>query len=389
MIKSSVILTRGREHSLKKKHHWIFSGAIARIEGEASEGDLVWIKDHKGKTLGYGFYGTKSIAVRILSFDPKIDPTDQVLEYLKSARKKRKKLGLIPSEVTDSFRFFHSEGDMIPGLTIDKYSTIIVIQIHHDGIVQFLPVIQEYLTQKFPETDSIILKTGRSSENKDNFKYLLGDKSTITIKENDIRFEIDVLNGQKTGFFLDQRDNREILGNYSEDKTVLNLFCYTGAFSAYALKNSAKKVTSVDSSENAIEAAKKNMQLSSFPESRYEFIHADCEKFLTENEENFDIVICDPPALVKSKRDLHKGLKHYLDLNKLALKHLKKDGLLFTFSCSQFVRDKDLHDTVLKAAKSLDLELTVVETLKQAGCHTINQKHPESIYLKGYIFKLV
>jgi len=385
---SSIQLKRGREHSIKKKHHWVFSGAIERINGEPKEGELVLVKDNKGRELAYGFYGTQSISVRILSFDPKIKPETQIFYLLKTARKKRKKLGLIPSETTDAFRLFHSEGDLLPGLTIDKLNDIIVIQIHHDGIKPFIEIIKDYLLQKFPNTKSIILKSGVSKESKDNLSFIHGSESECVITENNISFKINVLEAQKTGFFLDQRTNREILASHDEGKSILNLYCYSGAFSMYALKNGAKKVVSVDSSKTAILNAKENEKLLNLKSLNSEFIEQDCLDYLRESNEKFDIVICDPPALVKSNRDLHKGLKHYFELQKLALTRINNGGLFFTFSCSQFVGEKDLLKIVLKAGSDLKLSLENMQTLKQAPCHPVNPDHMESMYLKGFLFKV-
>lgn len=385
---ASVFLKRGREHSLKKRHHWIFSGAIEKTEGNPVEGQLLTIKDHKGRELGYGFYGTKSIAVRVLSFDPKIKAETQIFYLLKLARKKRKKLGLIPSDSTDSFRLFNSEGDLLPGLTIDKLNDIIIIQTHHVGLTPYLEQIKDYLLQKFPATKSIVVKTGTSKESKDNLNFIFGSEPNTIINENNIKFTVNVLEGQKTGFFLDQRVNREILASYAKGKNILNLFCYTGGFSIYALKHSAKKVVSVDSSKIAIQAAETNEKFLVENTGESVFIEEDCIKYLRENDEKFDIVICDPPALVKSNRDIHKGLRHYFELQKLALAKVNSGGLFFTFSCSQFVLEKDLEKTVLKAGAELGLKLNKIQSLKQAPCHTINLDHPESLYLKGFVFEV-
>ena len=388
-IPSSITLVRGREHSLKKQHHWLFSGAVSKIDGSPTDGDLVTIKDHKGRPLGYGFFGSQSISVRILAFDLNLPPEQKIEELLKQARKRRKKLGLLNSETTDSFRLFHSEGDCLPGLTIDKFNKIFVIQTHHQGINPYLDVIKNYILRKFPETESILLKTGKSQEGNDNFKFLFGENSKCTIKENGILFEVDIIEGQKTGFFLDQRDNRFKLGSLSKDKSILNLFCFSGGFSIYALKSGASHVVSVDSSESAINALKNNLSLNNIPESSSTLIVDNCESYLKGSADTFDIVISDPPAFVKNRNHFHKGLAHYKELQKLSLPKVKDGGLFFTFSCSQFISEKDLSKAVLSAAKELGITLDLVEVLKQAPCHTINPAHLESMYLKGFLFRKV
>lgn len=387
-ITNSIVLKKGREHSFTKHHHWIFSGAVEKVEGSPVEGELVWIKNFKGKSLGYGFYGTQSIINRVLAFDTNLKPNDKILDLLKKARKKRKALGLLQSESTNAFRFFHSEGDLLPGLTIDKFDKIFVIQSHHQGIINQLDIIKEYLLRKFPDTESIILKKGRSTESKDNFIFLHGTNSQTTIKENNISFLVNVLEGQKTGFFLDQRENRELLGRLSENKSVLNLYCFSGGFSLYALKNNAKKVISVDSSESAIQAAKENISLNGLSNESFDLVCAKCEDYLSEAKYNFDIIVCDPPALVKKRTDLKKGLKHYKQINLAALKHLNNNGLFFSYSCSQFVSSKNLLNVLKEASQELGLKIEVVKELKQAPCHTINPKHEESIYLKGFLVKV-
>lgn len=386
-INKNVSLKKGRDLSFKKQHHWIFSESIKNTQNSPLDGDLVWILNNNSKKIGYGFYGNQSIAVRVLSFNPETTPVEQVSSLLNLALNKRKKLGLVNSKITNAYRLFHSEGDKLPGLTIDIYNDIIVIQFHHNGLENFVDQIRNFLIENFLSLKTIILKHGKSREEKDNFQLILGTEVETTIIENSISFVVNVLEGQKTGFFLDQRDNREIVYKISKQKTVLNLFSFSGGFSLYAIKGGASRVVSVDSSKQAIDQALRNYSILNNP-GNHEFIIKDCKDYLVENSEKFDIVICDPPALVKGKKDLFKGLKHYTYLQKLALSKLKINGTFLTFSCSQFVKESDLRKCLETALFELELKYKKISSVSQAKCHTYNKNHPESLYLKGFMIVL-
>ncbi len=402
-----VTLKTGREKSIYYKHHWIFSGAIYRIQGKyieglnssnapksepPEEGDLVEIKSQDNKPLGYGFYGTQSIAVRVISFNK--DPRDAgfIENLLDDALNLRKSLNLLISESTNCCRLFHSEGDLFPGLTIDKFNRNLVIQIHNKGVHLFLDRIVNQLKLRLPETEAIILRDNSDKAEDQKGEVIFGEIKSSSVKENNISFEVDLINGQKTGFFLDQRDSRNYLGEISKDRSVLNLFCYTGGFSLYALQNVASKIISVDSSESATAMLDKNIQKLAKElniKANHQTITSDCREFLKNNDEQFDIVVLDPPALVKKRQALSKGLSYYSLLQNLALPKVKQGGFLLSFSCSQFVTEEMLIAEISKAARQQNKNIKIVKRFTQAPCHPVNPNHPESLYLKGVMVEVI
>ncbi len=380
----TITLKKDRERSIGLGHHWVFSGAIHGNSRELTEGSLVNVLSHTGDSLGLAFFGEESIALRILSFNPTSDLKELYSNKIKQAYDLRSKLNLINKE-TNSFRLFHSEGDFIPGLTIDKYDTTLVIQAHHKGILSHLEIIKESLLENIPNVQCIILLDEANRENKRSVIY--GKGPCTEILENGIKYNLDIFKGQKTGFFLDQRENRFLLRTLSKNKSVLNLYAYTGGFSLNALKGEAKEVISVEASPIAIDLLDENLKLNKLS-NKHTSLKTDCIEYLKQETTQFDIVIQDPPALVKRRQDLKNGLSHYKALTGLSLNRVKKGGLFLSFSCSQFVSSDMLLLESLKAAKKEDVKLQIVKKLFQAPCHPINPCHPESEYLKGFLFRV-
>jgi 23S rRNA (cytosine1962-C5)-methyltransferase len=377
---STITLKKDRERSITLGHHWVFSGAIEKTDVHPQEGDLVQVVSKDGADLGLAFYGKESIALRILSQDSKRSLSGIYKEKISNAFKLRSELNLI-NDQTDSYRIFHSEGDFIPGLTIDKYNSTLVIQAHHLGILKHLDIIQEALLDSVPDIKCIVLLDEASRENKRTVIY--GDAPSTEIKEYGISYNLDIFKGQKTGFFLDQRENRLLLRSLAKNKSVLNLYAYSGGFSLNALKGGAKEVTSVEASPIAVDLLNENLKLNKLTNA-HTALKTDCTEYLKQETKLFDIVIQDPPALVKRRQDLKNGLSYYRGLTGLTLNRVKPGGLLMSYSCSQFVTSEMLLLESLKAAKKEGKKLQILKKLYQAPCHPINPCHPESEYLKGF-----
>jgi len=392
-----VVLKPKRNASISRKHPWVFSGAIEKIilgesdEGLA-EGDLVQICDHKEKAIAIGHFSeNSSIAIRVLSF--KSEPIDQNFwnEKIKKAYSLRLALGLAKNESTTSYRLVHAEGDGLPGLIIDIYKEVAVIQAHSLGIVKALDFIKTALQNVLGDAIKAIysksekaLHLEESSSTKD--EYLYGDTAApIVVEENGLKFEIDWINGQKTGFFIDQRESRKLLQEFSSGKKVLNTFCYSGGFSIYALAADAAMVHSVDSSENAIELTERNISLNFNKDAAHKSFTKDTLKYLNETEERYDVIILDPPAYAKSRSAMHKAVQGYKRLNEKALKVINSGGILFTFSCSQIIQRKLFEDTITAAAISAGRTVKVLYHLSQPADHPVNIFHPEGEYLKGLV----
>jgi 23S rRNA (cytosine1962-C5)-methyltransferase len=380
-----ITLKKDRERSISLGHHWVFSGAIERTDIHPQEGDLVRVVSKDGADLGLAFYGKESIALRILSQDSKRSLSEIYKEKISNAFKLRSELNLI-NDQTDSYRIFHSEGDFIPGLTIDKYNSTLVIQAHHLGILKHLDFIQQALLDSVPDIKCIVLLDEASRENKRT--VIFGDAPSTEIKEYGINYNLDIFKGQKTGFFLDQRENRLLLRSLAKNKSVLNLYAYSGGFSLNALKGGAKEVISVEASPIAVDLLNENIKLNKLTNA-HTALKTDCTEYLKQETKLFDIVIQDPPALVKRRQDLKNGLSYYRGLTGLTLNRVKPGGLLMSYSCSQFVTSEMLLLESLKAAKKEGKKLQILKKLYQAPCHPINPCHPESEYLKGFLFRVV
>ncbi|HUH75167.1 MAG TPA: class I SAM-dependent rRNA methyltransferase [Chitinophagales bacterium] len=391
MTKADIILLPGRSSSVERMHPWIFSGAIKRISEEVQDGDLVRVLDSKGDFLAIGHYYDGSISVKIITFEEEAIDDNFWENKLAAAFERRKWLHIFEQNHTNAFRLVHGEGDDLPGLIIDIYEDVLVLQAHSVGMYLSLPEISKAAQKVLGDRITAIYDKSKDCLPA-QFAYplqngwLLGEKEHIAIKENDIHFHIDVVKGQKTGFFLDQRDNRALLGTYSKDKTVLNTFCYSGGFSLAALQAGATQVDSVDVSSNAIELVEKNLLLNEYFSDNHQSYVEDVMKFLRQEDvPQYDIVVLDPPAFAKSVSKRHNAVQGYKRLNMLGLEKVKPGGLLFTFSCSQVVDAPLFLNTVTAAAIECGRKVKVIHRLSQPADHPVNIFHPEGSYLKGLV----
>ena len=388
MIYKRVILKRGKEESLKRFHPWVFSGAIARMD-KVEEGDLVTVYDHEGNLIGNGHFQIGSIAVRILSFDDTEIDGNFFLNRLAEAYKMRKALGLLRPD-NNAFRLVHGEGDFLPGLVIDIYGTTAVMQAHSPGMHFARHLIADALTQL---PDGVVKNVYYKSETTLPYKaqldpqntYIKGAFDSDVAMENGLKFHVDWLKGQKTGFFVDQRENRALLEHYARDRRVLNMFCYTGGFSFYALRGGAELVHSVDSSAKAISLTDANVELN-FPDcERHQSFAVDAFKYLDEMTTSYNLIILDPPAFAKHKSALRNALIGYRKLNAKAFEKIEPGGILFTFSCSQAVNKEQFRLAVFSAAAMSKRKVRILHQLTQPADHPINIYHPEGEYLKGLV----
>ena len=387
---TKLYLAPGKEHSLKRFHPWVFSGAIRKMDGNPEEGDVVEVYSSQREFLGMGHYAPGSIAVRIFSFE-QVEPDYTFWKSkVQQAYDYRKKLGLVDNPHTDVYRLVYAEGDGVPGLIVDYYKDTAVVQTHSIGMYNIREHVSKALQEIYGETlvavydksaESLPAKAAVNPVN----GYLYGEsKGGVVVTENENQFFIDWESGQKTGFFIDQRENRELLGRYVKDKSVLNTFCYTGGFSVYALNAGAKEVHSVDVSKKAIELTIKNGELSQAPE-RHEAYAVDTFDFLKGKEDRYDVIVLDPPAFAKSKNVRHNALMGYKRLNAEAMKKIKPGGILFTFSCSQVVDKYLFNNTVMAAAIEAGRNIKIMHHLSQPADHPISVFHPEGEYLKGLV----
>lgn len=387
-------LHKGKDEAVRRHHPWIFSGAIETAAPNLQAGDIVSVVDSKNEILGTGFAEAGNIAIKILSFsNRKIDNTFWQ-ERLKKAFELRKMMGLTNNVSTNCYRLVHSEGDNLPGLIIDIYGKTAVVQAQTEGMALNVKTISDALmTIEGLDIDSVYNKSSEAMQRmgKDAVEdgYIIGNKSDDFVLENDSRFLIDWEEGQKTGFFLDQRNNRELVRQLAKDKTVLNTFCYTGGFSVTALHGGAKKVVSIDCSKKAIAACEKNISLNGFDINKNPSIAEDAKLFLQNmKKDKFDLIILDPPAFAKNHRSLHKGLQGYKFINHEAITKIKEGGLLFTFSCSQAVDKAQFQSIVMAAAIETGRKVQILYQLDQPEDHPVNIFHPEGAYLKGLVLKI-
>lgn len=379
-----VILKSGKEKSIQRRHPWIFSGAVYGVSREINDGEMVDVVDSKNQHLGTGYFSDKgSIVVRILTFAAETFSEHFWAAKLQSAWELRWKL--LDLEVTNAFRVIHGEGDGIPGLIIDYYDKNWVIQAHSTGIFLQLEQIAEAIQINFPAyCETIYCKSSGTLPNTGTDYFLVGNKAATIARENNILFSVNWVEGQKTGFFLDQRDNRKLLGEFSKDKKVLNTFCYTGGFSIYAMSAGAELVTSVDISQKAVDLAASNMELN-FPNANHQAVADDVFNFMKENHQIYDVIVLDPPAFAKSIKSKHTATQAYKRLNIAGLKALAPNGILFTFSCSQVIDDVLFYNTVAAAAIETGRNIRVLHKLEQGPDHPTNIYHPEGHYLKGLV----
>ena len=388
-------LRRGKDEAVKRYHPWIFSGAIETAAPDLQAGDLVTVVDSKNNILGTGFAEAGNIAVKILAFENvKIDKFFWK-ERLNKAFELRKLMGLTDNEHTNCYRLVHSEGDELPGLIIDIYNKTAVVQAQTEGMALNVKAIAETLMNiEGLNINSVYNKSSEAMQRmgKDAVEdgYLIeGETDVDYVKENDSKFIVDWEEGQKTGFFLDQRYNRDLVRQLAKGKNVLNTFCYTGGFSVTALKGGANKVVSVDCSKKAIAACEKNIALNGFDIKENPSIAEDAKLFLQNMKKGeFDLIILDPPAFAKNHKSLHRGLQGYKFINYEAMTKIKEGGLLFTFSCSQAVDKAQFQSIVMAAAIEAGRKAQIIFQLDQPDDHPVNIYHPEGAYLKGLVLKI-
>jgi 23S rRNA (cytosine1962-C5)-methyltransferase len=381
-----ITLKPSKERSAKRFHPWIFSGALSRVPNNIEDGEVVKVVSSDEEVLGYGFYGSGSISVKLCSFGDV--PLDSGLwqRRIADAYRLRESLGLGPNKATNMYRLVNAEGDSLPGLIIDVYGDAAVVHCHHAGYETFEAEILEALNQVTPFINVIYWKNvGGEAE---GGKYIKGQRNdTHVALEHGNKFFIDWETGQKTGFFLDQRSNRKLIGDLSKGRRVLNAFSYSGGFSVYALKNGATLVDSVDSSEKATDLCNKNIELNAL--SNHRAIKADCLTYLRDIKGNYDLIVLDPPAFAKHKNAVDGALSGYRDINRLAFKALPKDGILATFSCSQLVSKDMFQESVFSAAAQVGRSVQIIYRMSQTEDHPISIYHREGEYLKGLVLRVL
>ena len=387
-------LRKGKDEAVKRFHPWIFSGAIESADPGLQAGDIVTVVDSRNNILGTGFAEAGNIAVKVLSFDNRKIDRFFWKERLAKAFELRQLMGLTDNEHTNCYRLVHSEGDNLPGLIIDIYNKTAVVQAQTEGMALNVKTISEVLmTIDGLNINSVYNKSSEAMQRmgKEAVEdgYLIGENSDDFVLENDSKFLVDWEGGQKTGFFLDQRFNRDLVRQLAKGKNVLNTFCYTGGFSVTALRGGANKVVSVDCSKKAIAACEKNIALNGFSIEDNPSVAEDAKLFLQNMKKGeFDLIILDPPAFAKNHKSLHKGLQGYKFINLEAMKKIKEGGLLFTFSCSQAVDKAQFQSIVMAAAIEAGRKAQIIFQLDQPDDHPVNIYHPEGAYLKGLVLKI-
>ncbi len=385
-----IYLKKNKEESLKRLHPWIFSGAILKMDEGIAEGDVVEVVGYNGEFIGKGHYQIGSIAVRMLTFSEEEIDAAFWQKRLLSALQMRIAIGVADNKNNDTYRLVHGEGDNMPGLVVDCYGKTAVIQAHSVGVHYQRNMIAKALKSVlgdrvenvyYKSETTLPFKADLGQEN----EFLFGNTDENIALENGLKFHVDLLRGQKTGFFVDQRDNRMLLEKYSVGKKVLNMFCYTGGFSFYAMRGGATLVHSVDSSAKAIELTKANVELNFPGDARHQAYCEDAFRFLDKMGENYDLIVLDPPAFAKHKGALRNALKGYTRLNMKAFEKIKRGGILFTFSCSQVVTKDNFRNAVFTAALQAKRKVRILHQLHQPADHPINIYHPEGEYLKGLV----
>ena len=385
-----VYLKRGKEDSLLRFHPWVFSGAIQRADDGIEEGEVVCVLTANGDFIAIGHFQIGSIAVRVLSFRDVAIDADFWASRLASALKMRQAIGIADNPNNNTYRLVHGEGDMLPGLVIDVYGKTAVMQAHSVGMhvcridiaEQLMKVMDSRLENVYYKSETTLpYKADLGQEN----GFIYGGSDDNTAIENGLMFYVDWLRGQKTGFFVDQRENRSLLERFAKGKRVLNMFCYTGGFSFYAMRGGAKLVHSVDSSAKAIELTNRNVQLNFPGDQRHQAFCEDAFKYLEQAGDQYDLIILDPPAFAKHRGALHNALKGYTRLNMKAFQKIQSGGILFTFSCSQVVSKDHFRNAVFTAAAQAGRKVRILHQLHQPADHPINIYHPEGEYLKGLV----
>jgi 23S rRNA (cytosine1962-C5)-methyltransferase len=388
-----VTLAPGRDRSVRRFHPWIYSGAIAEKPNAVKAGDIVEVLSATGDFLGCAFYADSSIALKVFSFKKVVINPQYWCQRIAHAGSVRAIHGLTPdAQHTNTFRLVNGEGDLLPGLIIDVYGGLFVVQCHSLGMFQLLDDIVTGIREFYGDScHSIYLKSEHTLDGivtaQPKNRFLYGTCGTVTVREQNIHYQVDAERGQKTGFFIDQRLNRQILVPFALGKRVLNLFSYTGGFSMAAHCGGATHVTSVDVSAEAISMLMENMTLNQFEKSNAEAIQRDAFEYLEQCSDKFDVIIVDPPPFAKSRGAIEKALTGYRAINNLALKRLSPQGMLMTFSCSQVVTVPDFERVVSEAAADTGKQLAIVRRLGAPECHPVSLFHPEGSYLKGLLLR--
>lgn len=390
MSYKKVYLKAGKEESLKRFHPWVFSGAIARVESEPEEGEIVDVYTSKKEFIACGHFQIGSIAVRVLTFCQEEINREFWRRRLAVALDMRRSLGLVDNPENNTYRLVHGEGDNLPGLIIDVYGGTAVMQAHSAGMHVYRMEIADALSEVmgdivkhiyYKSETTLPYKADLGPEN----GFIKGGSPENVALENGLKFHVDWLKGQKTGFFVDQRENRHLLERYSKGRNVLNMFCYTGGFSFYAMRGGANLVHSVDSSAKAIDLTNQNVELNFPGDDRHQAFAEDAFKYLDRMGDQYDLIILDPPAFAKHRDALRNALRGYSKLNAKAFEKIKPGGILFTFSCSQVVDKKDFRNAVFTAAAQSGRSVRILHQLTQPGDHPVNIYHPEGEYLKGLV----
>lgn len=383
-------IAKGKEHSIQRKHPWVFSGALASDTAELQDGDLVCLTTKKQQILGIGHFQHATIAVRMLSFDYETIDEAFFERRLSNAFQLRLNIGLLHTN-NNIFRICHGEGDLLPGLIIDFYNGVAVIQCHSYGMYRQVAQIAAALQKVIgPALKAIYHKSSDTLPKREEITdgYLFGEVAVPHLAvENEVKYHIDWINGQKTGFFIDQRENRTLLGKYAKGKKVLNTFCYSGGFSLQALQRGATLVHSLDSSKKAIALTDANITLNEF-EQRHASIVDDAMDYMKNLAEDYDVIVLDPPAFAKHRDKRHQAIQGYKRLNAHAIRQIKPGGLIFTFSCSQVVDTQLFTNTVIAAAIEAGRSCRILEQLHQPADHPIQAFHPEGAYLKGLVIQI-
>ncbi|MFC2335032.1 MAG: class I SAM-dependent rRNA methyltransferase [Prevotella sp.] len=386
----NIYLKHGKEESLKRFHPWIFSGAIHHMDDGIAEGDTVRVITADGDCIAVGHYQKGTITIRVLSFQDIVIDESFWGSRIQSALAMRECIGMANNPDNNTYRLVHGEGDCLPGLVIDCYGTTAVMQAHSVGMhvcrEQICKVLVDVMGERirnvyYKSETTLPFKAALGQEN----GFIYGHTDDNTAVENGLKFHVDWLKGQKTGFFVDQRENRLLLEHYAKGKSVLNMFCYTGGFSVYAMRGGAKIVHSVDSSAKAVELTNLNVAMNFPDDNRHEAFCEDAFKYLDENDKKYDLIVLDPPAFAKHRMALHNALKGYIRLNIKGLQRIKPGGILFTFSCSQAVSKENFRNAVFTAAAQAGRNVRILHQLHQPADHPVNIYHPEGEYLKGLV----
>ena len=390
MIYKKVFLKPGKEESLKRFHPWVFSGAIHHLEGEPEEGEIVDVYTSKMEFIACGHFQIGSIAVRVLSFVQEEIGYDYWKQRLEVAYRMRQALGLAENPQNNTYRLVHGEGDNLPGLIIDVYGKTAVMQAHSAGMHVDRMMIANALSEVMGgKIENIYYKSETTLPYKADLGpengFIKGGSPENVAMEYGLKFHVDWLKGQKTGFFVDQRENRHLLEQYAKGRNVLNMFCYTGGFSFYAMRGGANLVHSVDSSSKAIDLTNQNVELNFPGDARHQAFAEDAFKYLDRMGDHYDLIILDPPAFAKHRDALRNALRGYSKLNAKAFEKIKPGGILFTFSCSQVVDKKDFRNAVFTAAAQSGRKVRILHQLTQPADHPVNIYHPEGEYLKGLV----